>query len=588
MRQGLRREAMDPAQRAACERMPYVINYTAVDEFERSNGTVGGAEVKELTGMGERRVVRADFWGVGLFVIDMVVGAAMLVAFVAMRRRYDHTRVRTVGVPLALFLALVAYVCTDQVVRVVGTRNLPCWSAALTMLAIVPFLGAGVMLLFASFFTSNLFSQAVAKYGRITDNQNSSSDELGSSANNNNDDNGGGAAVTAKEVLWTLRAIFRTLQLIFWTPITTDVTMTPEQRVESLRLLKFAMSWRGQLSFMSTFFVFMGIFNFPFVFAGEPAYANGCYGCFVSPFAILFSSLDGAFCTVLGVLIAYRSRKLRDPWGMRRDALLTVTWAMLGLCFFVASLSAPFDEFSLMLSLTFLACLGQNTVVPLVMGHRAAKQEWDRRNRPAGKSGGASQGGGAVSPSMVESTLEPHSSSDSVVSSSVATSGLVPSKAGAKNLTRLLANAATRQALRDWVTSELSSENLTFLEDSAAWVAAFNDVSPSARLARAKRLFKAYVEPGAIFQVNVDEKLVRSIAARVSAADSLTRDAFDEARVEAARMLEYGAVARFIQSGGEGKAIARVVSASPGPVGVGVGVAPRSGVSDGAVLSAVA
>ena len=524
----------DAAHRRLCEGMPWVINFTAVDEAALNlsaavgaagQGDYSGVPFVELQGEALPTGTHVDFYGVGNLVINLVVGSAMVVAFALLKHRYDHTRVRTMGAPLAFYLALVAYTCTDQVSRIVGTRNLPCWANVLTILAIVPFLGAGLMVLYASFFTSNLFSKAVAKYGRITDDNDDASTETSGSSGHH------AASKPAQKLLWTVRAIGRTVYLIFCASLQKQVDMTPRQRVETLRLLKFAMSGSGQFSLLLTFFVFMAVFNFPFVFAGEPAYANNCYGCVLSPWAILFCAMDGTIATLLGMWIAYRARKLRDPWHFRRDALLTVVWALCCLCFFVTQVSVPVDALSVMMSIFFLACIAQNTVVPLVIGQRNAKQEAERRAKSKAAVGASANAPGSV-------TVSEFAESSSSGSLTTIGWGVVPAQAGAKNHARLLGNPVTKQPITDWITSELSSENLTFLEDTAAWVGAFNDIAPSARLARAKRLYKAYVEPGAIFQVNVDDRTARAVAASVASLDTLTREAFDDARVEAARMLE--------------------------------------------------
>ena len=106
--------------RRACERLPWVINFTAVDEATAAasasgNDSTSTSTVSTASGAALSLVqyngqvpIYVYFYGVAMFVFNVVVGLAMLLTFVALKNKFNHTRVRSLGAPISLYGALVA------------------------------------------------------------------------------------------------------------------------------------------------------------------------------------------------------------------------------------------------------------------------------------------------------------------------------------------------------------------------------------------------------------------------------------------------------------------------------------------------
>ena len=119
-----------------------------------------------------------------------------------------------------------------------------------------------------------------------------------------------------------------------------------------------------------------------------------------------------------------------------------------------------------------------------------------------------------------------------------------------RNLDAVLVDTELRERFDKYVQSEFASETLAFLDAVATYRKSYFDVGPTARLARAKRIAQVYLEPGALQQVNVAAATVRKVKRALADAtahptQSVSRDVFDEARMEIARILEDGPLTRF-------------------------------------------
>jgi hypothetical protein len=102
----------------------------------------------------------------------------------------------------------------------------------------------------------------------------------------------------------------------------------------------------------------------------------------------------------------------------------------------------------------------------------------------------------------------------------------------------------------EFLIEELQVENLLFLQDIDAWKRAYFGVAPTARLARARRLFRVYISSDGQFQINISSKCSKQLttlfADKAIADVPLTQ--FDEAVDEISLMLQFGGVRRFQES----------------------------------------
>jgi hypothetical protein len=116
------------------------------------------------------------------------------------------------------------------------------------------------------------------------------------------------------------------------------------------------------------------------------------------------------------------------------------------------------------------------------------------------------------------------------------------------NLQEIMASPELLEEFEQFLVSELSVENLLFLKDVQAWKRAFTGVAPTARVARARRLWRAYLAPNANFEINVSDrvsKAVRDVVGDTKAPSDVKMSLFDDAMHQLEGLLSGGPVLRF-------------------------------------------
>jgi len=116
---------------------------------------------------------------------------------------------------------------------------------------------------------------------------------------------------------------------------------------------------------------------------------------------------------------------------------------------------------------------------------------------------------------------------------------------GSKVLHTILADPEVLDMFEKHLEHEFGIESMFFLEDTAQWIYTYHDVAPAVRLARARKIYKTYVDHNSPFAINVPSHLSLALQSALLGAD-VDPIMFDQARNEVARLLERGAVARFV------------------------------------------
>jgi len=153
---------------------------------------------------------------------------------------------------------------------------------------------------------------------------------------------------------------------------------------------------------------------------------------------------------------------------------------------------------------------------------------------------------------------------------------------GSKVLYTIMADPVMLDMFEKHLAQEFGTESMFFLDDTAEWIHSYHDVPPALRLVRARKIFKTYVDHNSPFAINVPSHCSAALQHALHEAE-VDRSVFDDARCEVARLLERGAVARFVVSSAykEGKAV-RASSSSeslspPSPLSLRLAVASHAG-----------
>ena len=115
---------------------------------------------------------------------------------------------------------------------------------------------------------------------------------------------------------------------------------------------------------------------------------------------------------------------------------------------------------------------------------------------------------------------------------------------------QVLANPQLLRAFEEFLISELGVESLLFLQHTDQWKKTYYDITPSARLARGRRLYQTYIAPTGPLPVNVPSYVINNLESLVTeiSLQDVPENIFDEAREEIEELLQAGAVARFQKS----------------------------------------
>jgi len=87
-----------------------------------------------------------------------------------------------------------------------------------------------------------------------------------------------------------------------------------------------------------------------------------------------------------------------------------------------------------------------------------------------------------------------------------------------------------------------------FLKDTDGWKQSYFDINPSARFARAKRLYNQYISLNGTFPVNIQHCTICEIKLLDDDSNDCEESIFDSAREEVEELLQVGSLLRFQNS----------------------------------------
>jgi hypothetical protein len=295
-----------------------------------------------------------------------------------------------------------------------------------------------------------------------------------------------------------------------------------------------------------------------------------CRGCYRLPVTSTVIIVESVSLLLVGFLVYFRIRRLKDPWAMRSEARNTLMWILITFAMYLLGQSGLATmrsgaDLSLGILIVFIMAVNQMTIVELVLGRRDAIL---RNGGSAAVKHGSQQGGGN-SLSAPRSPKSPTKSSDKRISklahgqvhshgSSSSGGGLAgellpnsPADASvAPHLDMILRRPAVAEMFENHLVSELGIESMNFLVDSSDWKTDFFDVAPTARLARARRIVKSYIETNGMMTINIPWAMADKLKREVLPVNEneLKQVVFDDARREISTLLEMGAVKRFVDT----------------------------------------
>ena len=503
--------------------------------------------------------------------IGIVLGlaSASYAVFITQRRKYPSTRVRSPLAPTLFFVALVNFIGLDSGGKIVGFHTVPCAVAAAFSMSVVMFYGFALLVQYAMYLLLNRFALSVARYGRTTD---ADADAAAASA----DVTTSSTTILARAT-WSVRAAIRaTLVLIEPIPKReADLEMSPAERVRLLTTLKFVLTWQGQAVMTLVNLAPFALIVVIVASAGAPEYYRGCIWCVIGPPVQGVVLGEGLTYVLIGWVLGRRTRGLKDPWLLLREARTTVAISficVLGFVLVVLFPKVPKFDMSFFIGIGLLLTLMQATVAPVVRAYRLALVE--RRNSSSKTTSGAA---GRVLTSkrrgsknninnaaVADGGVGTSAGANSTWNTSVSTP-LVPEESGCSRLARVLADDVLVDKFEAFLTSEFSSELLAFCEDAAEFAADFHTASPATRAARARKIVKNFLTPGAWAEINVSDAVSGAIHAKIKAGE-FSQDMFLPAHVEVCRLMEQGPLERFVRSKEflqveAQRAVAQVVSA---------------------------
>ena len=474
--------------------------------------------------------------------VAFAVAAPLLFAMVALfawkKNDYDRTRIRPWLVPLFAFLGVWVFYLTSTLSIAVGWWTFPCWLIQVSAILVVPFSTLGLLYRQSYFLLLNRFAIAVQLYGPgLLE----AEDESSSPGNDS----------WATRMRWNVRAAVDAA-LVVAKPIariatkpgasasasaSATATLSRKEQLHAVRTLRYVLTGQGQL-------VFALITSLPYLLVAilvgvfeDPSGYLGCYGCNVlqssgyTVIALAFINI------VIGTGLAVRTHGLNDPWGFIHEGRWTIAdlvWA-LGWYVLISQSIIPANPGNGFDPIIFVLCglmanVAHCTLYPLWLASQAEKRGGDARAGNVRKQARAKRVGedGSSTPQQQRQQQQGQT-------------------LGAR-LEDVFAHQRLLEAFGAYVASEFASENLCFVQDVRAFRLAWQDVPPTTRLARARKMFRLYLASDAAMLINVSDRALERAATALDsamAAGDVPRGLFDETFREVERMLMHGPLERF-------------------------------------------
>jgi len=316
------------------------------------------------------------------------------------------------------------------------------------------------------------------------------------------------------------------------------------QRSRTISALTFVASKKG------TFIVFL-ILLAPFfpvslgLVVTDPAYLY-CQGCRLAFAEVVEIIAVSIICLLFGIFAAFRVRKYPDPWQLRREATLMCLWGiviLIGFClgtFFDPPLDVTYDH-QVIIVIGFLGFSWVQTVHQVIIAYRTERTAMSARRAVHAKR--EQKRKKKIADSVAEESTQQQTVDN--------TAGMVGGGVGGRLFVKqVMANPRLCAEFEKFLVAELGVESLMFLRDTDMWRATYYDISPSARLARAKRLYNTFISPSGTFPINIPSDMVTDLRSALmrEGVEDCRREAFDHARQEIVDLLQIGALTRFQSS----------------------------------------
>ena len=463
----------------------------------------------------------------------------------------DHLRGRPINISCLALAGLVCLVASPPTIT--STPQSPCWLRPTFAILVIPALASSIALRGIYFVQIQRFAYMLAAYGGQILDEDDDSEPSGSGL-------WYGAWYGLKTKWEWLRLSSNYMRdAVFMTQYTQEElakrgkTLSRHERVMILRILRYSLTGVGQVAYAIAASAWWVVPSIIYLAVAEGSYTNGCVGCVAdaASLRIIIAIQLGYYIVVLS-LLANHVKRHRDAFGILTKGLFSVVYFLISGACFVASLFMAWDDprvFPLTVTAAVFAFLVvfQAAVVPVVARRDVSSPGFEGRGR--GRGGNAAY----------DATRLPTTFRASTVSEGAQTheykGALVPMLQSG--------NAALIAAFREQVEAEFCPELLLFVECVLQWEKTFSDVSPSARLARAKRIIAVYVGRNAPAEVNVSHACVQRLFAALKEASTdpstkLRPSLFAEVKEDVVCLLELGPLMRFVAKPEHAAALAQL------------------------------
>ena len=406
------------------------------------------------------------------------------------------------------------FAITAPGVAVINYHNYPCWLRSFLVMLLLPLLCTNVLIRIMSFFFLNELHKGISAFSNqaVLMNQ---EDQLMLVAD-------------SKYQWWKIFSdVSFSLQVLIFSK---NIQGSDSNRVISVFL--FVSSRRGILLFIFLFLLPFLAVDIALILQ-DPVYLHGCTGCLLSSVLDMEIIVVALIFLLFCLFIAWRVRKYIDPWGIRREVLYMAFGGGIVLLGFILGVfvDLPQDsayDHSFLIVLGYLIVFASQTVLQVFIGLSTEQRQKKCRNSKHDEINAS------VSPEVVDSGTD------------------IPKiKAnGHLELISVLKDPILLREFEGFLAGELGMESLTFLKAIENWKQCYFDIAPSARLARARKIFQTFISPTGSFPVNLPSKVIITTRNELmsESLEDCPRKIFDRAEEEIKYLLQIGAIQRFQKS----------------------------------------
>ena len=470
------------------------------------------------------------------YVVCVVWITLNLVIFLWFKSRYARTKLRVSVYSFIYYLGVLSFATGYLLPYVYGFDKVPCWVTFALTASCLAFFNATNFTRSTTFMLMTRLSYATYQYGRIPIDVTNVEEEKIKTLN--------AWKRFRREIdyiLFSFQFFYRTNRV--------KAADNREDHLKTLLALKFIASTRGSIMFAS--FCMIPWFAMIIVMClAVPTYRENCYGCPPDHDTLIFTIICfGLLVALFAIIFAARCRNLPDVWGVFKEARLSAIGVVFSSISFIVATLGNFPGqyyFAIPASMGWAIGFGVITTFQLYLG-RKKEMETQQGNKKS-----RSNYPNTVSSQHGTNTAEGGDMSSATATMTLANSSPCADLKGFRKLNEVLADPELRKAFEFHLSTEFGQENLSFLYDIHEWRSTFHDVALSAAIARAKKIYSTYISNDGLYQINIPATMSREIAedllSKNEKEDRVHARMFDKARTEVARLLEEGAIARFVRT----------------------------------------